>query len=160
MLVPTFQARLACLYAELGRAARRRDRLAFEQYARHPALGIPNAQGVPEPPERVHWDDDLARQVGVPAAYDYGPERVSWLGHLITDWMGDDGFLRDLYVEVRRHNIAGDLTHCLGVVTGKRAESGRHLVDCDIRAENQRGEVTAKGRATVELPTRGMGVKG
>ena len=30
--------------------------LAFDLFERHPALGIPNAFGVPEPPERVHWD--------------------------------------------------------------------------------------------------------
>src|SRR3990172_8472920 len=66
--------------------------LAFDLFERHPALAIPNAFGVPEPPERVHWDADFARAVGVPGAYDYGPERVAWLGHLVTDWMGDDGF--------------------------------------------------------------------
>ena len=54
--------------------------LAFDLFERHPALGIPNEFNVPEPPERVHWDTELARKVGVPAAYDYGPERVSWLG--------------------------------------------------------------------------------
>src|SRR5207245_91200 len=45
---------------------------AFDLFERHPALGIPNAFGVPEPPERVHWDEGLARAVGVPGAYDYG----------------------------------------------------------------------------------------
>ena len=35
-------------------------------------------------------------RVGVPGAYDYGPERVAWLGHLVTNWMGDAGFLRRL----------------------------------------------------------------
>ncbi len=61
--------------------------LAFDLFERHPALGIPNEFGVPEPPERVHWDAELARAVGVPAPYDYGPERVAWLGHLVTNWM-------------------------------------------------------------------------
>src|SRR5438034_920342 len=65
--------------------------LAFDLFERHPALGIENEFGVPEPPERVHWDEDLARAVGVPAPYDYGPERVAWLGHLVTNWMGDAG---------------------------------------------------------------------
>ncbi len=38
--------------------------LAFDLFERHPALGIPNAFGVPEPPERVHWDEPFARTVG------------------------------------------------------------------------------------------------
>src|SRR2546422_223519 len=86
--------------------------LAFDLFERHPALGIPNEFGVPEPPERVHWDADLARAVGVPAPYDYGPERVAWLGHLVTNWMGDAGTLARLNVQVRRHNLIGDTTWC------------------------------------------------
>ena len=128
--------------------------LAFELFEHHPALGIPNAFGVPEPPERVHWDEAFARAVGVPGAYDYGPERVAWLGHLVTNWMGDDGFLARLNVQVRRHNLVGDVTWCRGVVTAKTEEDGRALVHLDLSADNQRGEVTAKGTATVALPRR------
>lgn len=128
---------------------------AFEMFRRHPALGIPNDLGVPEPPERVHWDSELARAVGVPAAYDYGPERISWLGHLMTDWIGDDGFLSRLNVQVRRHNIIGDLTTCSGSVTRKWVRDGEHLVEVRVVAENQRGEETAVGLAVATLPSRG-----
>jgi acyl dehydratase len=125
--------------------------LAFDMFARHPALAIPNAFGVPEPPERVHWDDALARAVGVPGPYDYGPERVAWLGHLVTSWMGDDGFLRRLNAQVLRHNLIGDTTWCHGRVTDK-APGG--VVELALEAINQRREVTATGTATVVLPTR------
>jgi len=126
---------------------------AFQMFSAHPALAIPNDQGVPEPPERVHWDSDLARAVGVPAAYDYGPERISWLGHLMTNWIGDDGFLRRLNVQVRRHNIIGDLTTCNGRVIGKSVEGDAHLVECEVWGDNQRGERTCLGRAVAELPS-------
>ncbi|MGH9042893.1 MAG: FAS1-like dehydratase domain-containing protein [Acidimicrobiia bacterium] len=147
--------------------------LAFDMFDRHPALAIPNANSAPEPPERVHWDPDLAARVGVPGAYDYGPERISWLGHLMTNWIGDDGFLRRLNAQVRRHNLVGDLTRCSGRVTrtwvepgargvpegsgarGVPEESGVGLVECEVEATNQRGEVTAKGVATAELPRKG-----
>lgn len=86
-------------------------------------------------------------------AYDYGPERISWLAHLLTNWMGDAGFLRQLNVQVRRFNMVGDLTTCHGLVTGK-ARGSQALVHCDVWAENQRGERTAFGTATVELPSR------
>jgi acyl dehydratase len=137
--------------------------LAFDMFDRHPALAIPNANSAPEPPERVHWDADLAARVGVPGAYDYGPERISWLGHLMTNWIGDDGFLRRLNAQVRRHNLVGDLTRCSGRVTRKWEEPGVggapqatvvSLVECEVEATNQRGEVTAKGVAVAELPTR------
>ena len=129
--------------------------LAFDLFARHPALGIPNDFGVPEPPERVHWDEPFARAVGVPGAYDYGPERVAWLGHVVTNWMGDDGQLRRLKIQVRRHNLIGDVTWCRGAVTGKHEGNGEALVDVELTAENQRGETTAQGHATVALPRHG-----
>jgi acyl dehydratase len=128
--------------------------LAFDLFDRHPALGIPNDFGVPEPPERVHWDEALARAVGVPGPYDYGPERVAWLGQVVTNWMGDDGFLARLNVQVRRHNLIGDVTWCRGVVTAKTEGDGGALAHLDLVAENQRGEVTARGTAAVVLPRR------
>jgi acyl dehydratase len=126
--------------------------LAFDLFARHPALGIPNAFGVPEPPERVHWDEALARAVGVPGAYDYGPERVAWLGHLVTNWMGDAAMLLRLAVQVRRHNLIGDTTWCRGRVRAVDTATGHVTLDLD--AVNQRDESIARGEAVVALPQR------
>jgi acyl dehydratase len=126
--------------------------LAFDLFERHPALGIPNDFGSPEPPERVHWDEPFARAVGVPGAYDYGPERVAWLGHLVTNWMGDNGELRRLNAQVRRHNLIGDVTWCDGSVASKDEAAG--TVTLELRAVNQRHEVTATGQALVWLPRR------
>ncbi len=126
--------------------------LAFDLFERHPALAIPNEFGVPEPPERVHWDEHLARAVGVPAPYDYGPERVAWLGHLVTNWMGDAGTLARLSVQVRRHNLLGDTTWCRGRVAAKALVGGRGEVTLDLAAVNQRDETIARGQAVVVLP--------
>src|SRR6058998_2653232 len=128
--------------------------LAFDLFERHPALAIPNAFAVPEPPERVHWDEALARAVGVPGAYDYGPERVAWLGHLVTNWMGDAGFLARLAVQVRRHNLIGDTTWCRGRVVSKTVLEARGEVTLDLVAVNQRDETIAQGQAVVVLPRR------
>jgi acyl dehydratase len=125
---------------------------AFDLFNRHPALGIPNEWGVPEPPERVHWDPDLATRVGVPGAYDYGPERVSWLSHIITDWMGDDGFLQHLDVQVRRHNLIGELITITAHVTSVDTATGH--IDIQINAANQDGHESARGTATIQLPTK------
>lgn len=129
-------------------------KVAFDYYERHPALAILNANGVPEPPVRVHWDNDFAREVGVPRAYDFGPERISWMGHLMTNWMGDDGFLRRLNCQIRHHNLVGDTTWCHGRVTGKRIVDDDAVVDCEIWAVNQDGALSVKGTAEVVLPRR------
>jgi acyl dehydratase len=126
---------------------------AFDLFDRHPALGIPNEWGVPEPPERVHWDPDLAQRVGVPGAYDYGPERVSWMGHIVTDWMGDTGFLQYLDVQVRRHNVLGELVTVDGLVTS--VDPDRSMVEITLDARNQDGHESARGTARVVLPQSG-----
>ncbi len=121
---------------------------------RHPGAYIVDELGVPDVPERVHWTDEFALKVGVPGIYDYGPQRVAWLGHLMTNWIGDDGWLAELRVQVRMFNIIGDVQWCKGRVTNKYIEGGKHVVDCEIWAENQRGEITAPGFAKVILPSK------
>ena len=32
-------------------------------------------------PELVHMQDTAAREIGLPGAYDYGCQRISWLGY-------------------------------------------------------------------------------
>jgi hypothetical protein len=100
----------------------------------------------------------MARDVGMPGGYDVGPQRISWMGQLMTNWMGDDGFLRKLSVSVRRPNIFGDVSWCKANIVDKRMEDGACLVDLELSVENQLGEITAKGTAVVELPSRVAGV--
>lgn len=123
----------------------------FDFLRRHPAAKLYNELGIPEPPEAVHWDRELARVAGVPEAYDYGPERIAWLAVLVTNWIGPTGFLRRLNVQVRRFNLVGDLTRCHGTVTGTRQVDDGWLVELSVWAENQRGERTAFGTAEVRL---------
>ena len=129
----------------------RANRLAWKQVQAHPGLGIRNRFGIPDCPERVHWEPEMALLVGAPGAYDYGPERCSWLTHHLTDWMGDDGFLVRAHCKLRRHNPEGDLLFIDGKVTAKRVENGRHLVDIEQEARNQDGELSVVGGGTVAL---------
>ena len=133
----------------------RANKLAWKMQQKHPGLGIKNRFNVPDCPERVHWDEDFALAVGAPGAYDYGPERCSWLTHQLTNWMGDDGFLRKSKCQIRRHNPDGDVVLIDGTVTRKFEEDGKHLVEITQRAETHRGELSATGASIVELPSRG-----
>ena len=120
----------------------------------HRGLGIPNRFGIPDCPERVHWEEEFALEVGAPGAYDYGPERCSWLTHHLTNWMGDDGFLRRATCKIRRHNPEGDMLFIKGKVKRKFVEGGRHLVEIEQEAHNQDNEVSILGTGIVELPSR------
>ena len=133
----------------------RANKLAWKLIDAHPGVGIKNRFGIPDCPERVHWEEDFALEVGAPGAYDYGPERTSWLTHHLTNWMGDDGFLRQAGCKIRRHNPEGDLLFIKGKVVRKSVEDGRHLVHIEQEATNQDGELSVLGTGVVELPSRG-----
>ncbi len=130
----------------------RANKLNWQQIHKHPGLGIKNRFGIPDCPERVHWESEFAATVGAPEAYDYGPERFSWLTHHLTNWMGDDGFLRQTKAQIRRHNPVGDVLYINGSVTGKRQVDGENIIDIEQRAENQDGELSIYGTAQVRLP--------
>ena len=132
----------------------RANKLNWRQITAHPGLGIKNRFGIPDCPERVHWEEEFAQMVGTPGAYDYGPERCSWLTHHLTNWMGDDGFLRKASCKIRRHNPAGDMLTFTAKVTRKYNENGHHLVDVEQEARNQDGELSVIGGGTVELPSK------
>ncbi len=122
----------------------------------HPAERLVNAEtNIEDGWVSAHWDEYFAHQSGVPRPYDEGIQRVTWLAQLLTDWMGDDGYLRELAVQLRAVNLLGDVSWCTGRVSGKRLEGERHLVDCDVWITNQRQERTALGTVVVELPARG-----
>ena len=132
----------------------RANKLAWKQIERHAGLGIKNRFGIPDCPERVHWEPEFAAMVGAPGAYDYGPERCSWLTHHLTNWMGDDGILRRAHCKIRRHNPEGDLLRIDGTVVRTFVDGGRHLVEIEQEARNQDGELSVVGGGTVELPAR------
>jgi acyl dehydratase len=90
----------------------------------------------------------------MPGQFDYGPQRVCWLVQAATDWMGDDGTLKKLVTQVRHPNVVGDTNTLLGTVARKYEDGGEHLVDLDIRVQNQSGDASAFTRATVALPSR------
>jgi acyl dehydratase len=146
---------MICWYSGAGHTYQAHER-AERHRRRHPADAFVNpATGAPDSAARGHAEQAMAREVGMPGGYDVGPQRISWLGHLLTNWAGDDGFVRVLDVKLRRPNIFGDTSWCRGRVLDKRIEDGAALVDVAVWVENQLGETTADGTAVVELPRRG-----
>lgn len=101
-----------------------------------------------------HEDFNLASQRGMPGPFDNGVMRFAWVSPLITNWMGDDGFLRKLYVQVKTPNIYGDTTWYRGKVTEKKLEAGKGVVKLELTGVNQAGVATTGGWAEVVLPTR------
>ncbi|WP_173934330.1 MaoC family dehydratase N-terminal domain-containing protein [Chelativorans sp. Marseille-P2723] len=106
-------------------------------------------------PSIGHQDAKIAvSEIGMPGPYDNGPQRIGMIATCLTNWMGDDGFLREYSVRLHLPVIFGDTTYTKGEVTGKRMEGSRGLIEVRVWAENQLGQKTASGTALIELPTR------
>ncbi|MGM7697797.1 FAS1-like dehydratase domain-containing protein [Microbacterium sp. A84] len=106
-----------------------------------------------------HHRESVAKNVGVPGTYDYGPQRSAWMASLVTNWAGDAAFVKRVRTQMRGFNIMGDSTWCKGKVSAKYIKDGHALVDLEIWGENQRGEITTPGMATVILPSRDVNIR-
>ena len=104
-----------------------------------------------------HFDNEFAKRVGVPAAYDLGRERECVVATLFDNWMGDDGFLWKYSIQFRRFVIYGDTNWYKGKVITKYIDDGKCCVDIEFWGDNQRGERTTSGKATVILPSKQYG---
>lgn len=135
-------------------AYHRAHSVAYRYAKDHPRAFPPNELGYPDTVARVHWDREMAHRAGLPETYDFGGERVAWMGHAVTHWMGDDAFLRRLAVRIKAFCFVGDTVWISGSVAEKRCQGEDRLVDLVFTAMNQRGEEIASSEATVILPSR------
>ena len=104
----------------------------------------------------IHYDKDFAQSTGLPGPIIHGALKNAFLGQLMTDWIGDYGTLKRLSCQYRGMDLPGNTLVCKGKVSKKYVREGQHLVDCEIWAENSRGERTTPGEATVLLPYRSV----
>ena len=132
---------------------------SLRQYRAHPKWSFrdPSTHAL-EPVFAVHYNREAAIAQGVPMQYDVGLQRHCWAVHLLTNWMGDDGWVKNSYTEYRRFNYYGDVIYIKGKVTKKYIdENGEYCVDIERSAINQRGENIMPGHAAVILPSRETG---
>jgi acyl dehydratase len=126
------------------------DRIKYLLLKRFPGAGVVDpATNVPDFPYTMHLDSFLARSMGYPRGFDGSMQRISWFGHLVTNWMGDDAFLKQLTVYHRRPLFLWDAMWLHGRVV--RKDQATSSVDLELWGDNQRGERISNGSATVVL---------
>ena len=103
----------------------------------------------------IHYDKDFAQGNGLPSVIVHGQLSASFLGQLITDWIGDEGSIKKFACSYRGMNLPGEALVCKGKITNKYVKDNEHYVGCNIWVENPRGEKTVPGTAVVTLPGRG-----
>ena len=104
---------------------------------------------------QIHYDKDFAQAAGLPGVIVHGRLKSSFLGQLMSDWVGEEGWVKKISVQHRGMDFPGEQMTCKGTVTKKHIQDGEHIVELEIWTENPRGEKTAPATATVALPSRG-----
>ncbi len=109
--------------------------------------------------KKIPWAETMM-EYGVKAVkrtFAVGQQLEAWRFILLTNWMGDDGFLWKFDAQIRRFVMVGDTTWVKGKVSKKYCDDGKYCVDIDIKNVIQTGAVTVTGGATVILPSREFG---
>ncbi len=120
----------------------------------NPATGWPYYNADQEP------DDFVAAPLnGISLPYVREIEMACLTGNLLTNWMGDEGFLKRLEVNVHQPLLYGDAAWYKGNVVDKyKVKMGDTIyraVDVAVTAMNQLGETNVSGSATILLPSPG-----
>ena len=103
----------------------------------------------------LHYDKDFAQSKGLPNVIVHGQLVYCFLSQLITDWIGGKGILKKLSCNYRGMFFVNEDVICQGKVTKKFVEAGDHYVECDIWAQNSKGEKIVPGKAVLILPSLG-----
>jgi acyl dehydratase len=106
---------------------------------------------------QIHYDKDFAISTGLPGVIVHGWLTASFLGQLLTDWIGDRGRLKKFGCSYRGMLFPGQPVTCKGKVTKKYVRDGEHIVECEVWAENPKGEAVVPGNATIVLPSKSAG---
>jgi hypothetical protein len=134
-------------------------KISYDVRRKAPGLFTPNKLNVPDTVQRLHWEQEWANELGIPVSYDYGAIREVILTNIVTNWMGDDGWLWKLSCQHRKFVYTGDTYWLKGKVKDKRKSAAGHEVELELWIENQWGTVVTPGSAVVLLPTRSQPVE-
>ena len=99
-----------------------------------------------------HEDFLMAEQRGMPAPFDNSLMRFACLAPMLTDWMGDGGFLKKLSVQTGAPMLYGDTTWYRGIIVSKTALPEKCEIGIRITGVNQLGQTTTTASALVQIP--------
>lgn len=95
-------------------------------------------------------DDQYARTAGMPSVMAPPGLAMGFLGQLVSDW-GRGAQLKRFTARFSRMLWPGDTLVCKGRVFDRHGQNGRYFLELELWAENQRGELAAKGHATLQV---------
>ena len=104
----------------------------------------------------IHWNERLAKSVGLPTVIAHGMYTMAQAGKLLTEWAGDPGAVTDFGVRFSAmvpvpDDDAGATIEISGKVLDK-LEGNQVTVDIVARGGPDGAKVLTRARATVRLP--------
>ena len=101
----------------------------------------------------IHWNERIARSVGLPDVIAHGMLTMALAGRFLTEWAGDPGAVTELGVRFSAPVVVPDddkgaTVEVAGTVTDKL---GDHLVAVDLTARSEGTKVLTRARAVVRL---------
>lgn len=131
------------------------DRVLYNFTSRFPeSVKRDTVSNIAVVPEEMHWHPHMAKQLSMPAGIDLGSQRIGWMGHLVTDWIGDHGDIELLDVWFYRPMFLSEAAWVNGSVEGK-PEPGKVRIALELTTYD--GELLSEGTADVRLPVRADG---
>src|ERR1035438_120497 len=102
----------------------------------------------------IHWNERVAKSVGLPDVIAHGMLTMALAGRFLTDWAGDPGAVTEFGVRFSSPVVVPDddkgaLVEISGVVTGKLADG--HQVTVDVTARSGDTKVLTRAQAVVRL---------
>jgi acyl dehydratase len=102
----------------------------------------------------IHWNERLARAVGLPGVIAHGMYTMAQAGRLVTDWAGDPGAVTEFAVRFSAMvPVPDDDEGATIEVSGTVKEKlGDNKVAVDLTARAAGTKVLSRARAVVRLP--------
>src|SRR2546422_8947388 len=102
----------------------------------------------------IHHDQTFAEASGNPTVFAMGMLNAGLLSRLVADYAGLEN-LRKYKVRFATRVWPGDSVTCKGKVTKKTVEKGEKIIEGEVTALNQKGEVAIQGSFRAALLSRG-----
>ena len=110
--------------------------------------------------EQAFGDLLAVKALGFKMPVSKGLMRFALAGQVVTNWMGDLGFLRRMSLDLPNHFLYEDTMWLSGEVTSKFneqvGETEYSAVEVKLSGHNQLGQTLVDGTAVVYLPERGF----
>ncbi|MFC1680478.1 amino acid adenylation domain-containing protein [Pseudomonadota bacterium] len=112
----------------------------------HPVTGWPYKLS------QQHEDGLLSKQRGMPAPFDNTVMRFAWVSSMLTNWIGNDGFLRSLNINAIEPVLYGDTNWYRGEIIASNETDLHRLVTVKVTGTNQIDQITTDGFAEISTP--------